>query len=257
MTRLVEGLHAVVTGTGDIGRAIVAELLAHGAAVTIWDRDQVSLDRTVALVASPGVAGDVVDVTDSTAVASAAARAIARLGHVDILVNSAGILGRLAPVATMDEADWRRVLDVNLTGVFIVCRSFLPHMSERRAGSIINIASTAGLTGEPELAHYSASKFGVIGLTQAIADEVGPLGIRANCVCPGAVASTMHSEVLHATAARSGTPSDALDAGVIARTALRSLVSPSDVARAVVFLASDLSSFITRETIAVTGGLRG
>jgi NAD(P)-dependent dehydrogenase (short-subunit alcohol dehydrogenase family) len=252
---LLDGKHAVVTGTGDIGRAIIEALRTHGAWVTVWDRDRESVARAAAS-APDTIIGDVVDITVATSVAAGAGRAIER-GAVDVLVNSAGILGRMATVVDMDEAEWRRVLDVNLTGSFLVCRAFLPHMIDRRAGSIVNIASTAGQTGEPELAAYSASKFGVIGLTQSIADEVGPLGVRANCVCPGAVASTMHAQVVETVAGRLGTSADALDEDVVSRTALRGLVSPTDVANAVLFLASDLSSFVTRETIAVSGGLRG
>lgn len=250
---LLEGRNAVVTGAGDIGRVIAGELHAHGAVVMVWDRDAAALERPAGeglerLSTRP------VDVTSWDDLRTAAEDVIGAAGTVHILVNSAAI-ATFAPVATLDVEDWRRTIDVNLTGVFLSCKALVPHMIERRGGSIVNISSIGGLRGEPEFSHYCAAKFGVIGLTQSLAREVGEHGIRVNAVCPGAVESTMNTDTMARDARRLSVPLEDIERAIVSKTALRRLTQPRDVANAVVYLASDLSSFVTGESIAVTGGL--
>ena len=240
---------AVVTGGGDIGSAVVAAMGQHGARVTLWDRDSQAIDGL-----PDSVTGRVVNVTSDDEVASAANAVVRAEGRIDVLVNTAGILTSAA-VAEMSTDMWRETIDVNLSGVFVCCRAVVGHMTDQGAGSIVNVSSTGGLRGAADLAHYCASKFGVIGLSESLAREVGQHGIRVNCICPGAVASDMNTETLAAMARRAGHSYEAIEDSIISNTALRRLVQPADVANAAVFLASDLSSCITGIALPVSGGL--
>ncbi len=246
---LLEGRRAVVTGAGDIGRVVAQRLHCHGAAVQVWDASAAALDR----VGADGIDVRRVDVTDRAAVQAAASEAAAE-GPVSVLANTAAV-ARFGSVAEGDPDDWQETLDVNLTGVYHCCRAFAGPMANGGGGSIVNISSIGGLRGEPEFAGYCASKFGVIGLTQSLAREVGPSGIRVNAVCPGAVESQMNTETMARDARRGGVALEDVEQRILARTALGRLVQPGDVADAVVFLASDLSSCITGESLAVTGGI--
>ena len=247
--RLLEGRRAVVTGAGDIGSVVAQRLHDHGASVEVWDASAASLSRI-----APGEVGvRQVDVTDRAAVETAAEDAVA-VAPVNVLANTAAV-ARFGSVAELDPDDWQETLDVNLTGVYSCCRALAGLMAARGGGSIINISSIGGLRGEPDFASYCASKFGVIGLTQSLAREVGSFGIRVNAVCPGAVESQMNTETMARDARRNGMTLEDVERQILARTALGRLVQPSDVADAVVFLASDLSSCITGESLAVTGGI--
>lgn len=247
---LLDGRAAVVTGAGDIGAAIADRLRSHGATVEVWDVS----DDALANVRSNGFAGRVVDVSQDDAVSAAAEAALTETGQISVLVNSAAI-ARFGSVVDLDVEEWRSTIDVNLTGVYLVCRAFVPHMAAAGGGSIVNISSIGGLRGEPEFASYCASKFGVIGLSQSLAREVGPLGIRVNTVCPGAVESRMNTETMERDARLTGTTVADVEQRILAKTALRRLVSPADIGDAVVFLASDLASCVTAESLAVTGGV--
>ena len=240
---------AVVTGGGDIGSAVMAAMCEHGARVTVWDRHRQALEGL-----PEGVIGRVVDVTSDSEVASAVEASVRSYGSIDILVNSAGVLTSSA-VAEMSTDMWQQTIDVNLSGVFRCCRAVVANMIENGSGSIINVSSTGGLRGAADLAHYCASKFGVIGLSESLAREVGQYGVRVNCICPGAVESEMNTATLAAMAHRAGRPYQAVQDSIIENTALRRLVQPADVANAAVFLASDLSSCITGIALPVSGGL--
>ncbi len=246
---LLEGRRAVVTGAGDIGSVVAQRLREHGAFVEVWDSSGASLSR----VEADGVRVRLVDVTDRGAVETAAQDAVAE-APVDVLANTAAV-ARFGSVAELDPGDWQETLDVNLTGVYLCCRAFTGPMAAAGGGSIINISSIGGLRGEADFAGYCASKFGVIGFTQSLAREVGSSGIRVNAVCPGAVESQMNTETMARDARRYGITIEEVEQRILARTALGRLVQPDDVADAVVFLASDLSSCITGESLAVTGGI--
>ena len=246
---LLEGRRAVVTGAGDIGRVVAQRLHAHGASVEVWDASAAALSR----VEAGGIAVRQVDVTDRGAVEAAAEEAVA-VAPVTVLANTAAV-ARFGSIAELDPDDWQETLDVNLTGVYLCCRAFAGLMAARDGGSIVNISSIGGLRGEPDFSSYCASKFGVIGLTQSLAREVGSFGIRVNAVCPGAVESQMNTDTMARDARRYGITVEDVEERIVARTALGRLVQPGDVADAVVFLASDLSSCITAESLAVTGGI--
>ena len=246
---LLEDRVVVVTGAGDIGAAVMTAMVGHGARVIVWDRHTGLLEDL-----PEGVTGNVVDVTSDEGVVRAADAAIRSEGRLDVLVNTAGVLTSGA-VSEMSTDLWQETIDINLSGVFRCCRAVAGHMTDRRSGSIVNISSTGGLRGAADLAHYCASKFGVIGLSESLAREVGQYGVRVNCVCPGAVESAMNTTTLAAMARRAGCSYEAVEDSIITNTALRRLVQPADVANAAVFLASDLSSCITGAALPVSGGL--
>ncbi len=247
---LLTGRRAVVTGAGDIGAAIARALHRNGAMVEVWDR---SLPALAALEAD-GISVREVDLADDDAISAAATAAIEFLGGVDSLVTSAAI-ARFGTVEAMPVKDWDDTMDVNLRAVYLTCRAFLTHMRESGGGSIVNISSIGGLRGEPEFTAYCASKFALIGFSQSLAREVGEHGIRVNSVCPGAVASQMNYDTMARDARRLGCTVADIEQRIVARTSLRRLVDPSDVANAVVFLHSDLASCVTAESISVTGGV--
>ena len=181
------GRVAVVTGGArGIGQAIGARLQASGAKLAVWDLAAASL---------PDAASYNVDVTDEASVAAAAEATRARFGRIDILVNNAGITGGNAKSWELAPADWRAVLEVNLTGPFLCCRAVVPAMIAAGYGRIVNIASIAGKEGNPNAAHYSASKAGVIALTKSIAKETAQSGVIVNCITPAAVKTAMFDQM--------------------------------------------------------------
>jgi 3-oxoacyl-[acyl-carrier protein] reductase len=178
---------AVVTGGArGIGRAIAERLKASGARVALWDREVASL---------AGAASFIVDVADEASVEKAVEATRRQLGKIDILVNNAGITGGNAKSWELAPADWRRVLEVNLAGPFLCCRAIVPGMIEGGYGRIVNIASIAGKEGNPNAAHYSASKAGVIALTKSIAKETAQNGVVVNCITPAAVRTEMFDQM--------------------------------------------------------------
>ena len=247
---LLSGHRVVITGVGDIGGVVATTLMRHGARIEVWDSDVEALRES-------GLPGRCVDVTDAEAV-DAAMGASLDAGPLTGLVTTAGIL-TVAPVVALDPSDWRRVIDVNLTGTFLCCRAAAARMVTEEpptvGRSIVTVSSIGGLRGEPEIAHYSASKFGVIGLTESLARELGPSGIRVNSVCPGAVESRMNTDLIATYAADGHAEPSALEDSIIGNTPLRRLATPADVAGTVTYLLSDLAGFVTGESIAVTGGL--
>ncbi|MDR0959992.1 MAG: SDR family oxidoreductase [Propionibacteriaceae bacterium] len=256
------GKVAIVTGAArGIGRTIADRLLAEGVAVEAWDarwpdaaETGPSALRTGASAASSPHARSsddggelipsVVDVTDGAAVARAVEAARERHGRVDILVNNAGITIE-APVEEMAEADWARVIDVNLTGVFTVCRAVAPLMREQAAGRIINASSFAAIIPSIGGAAYAASKAGVVSLTRVLASELGPWGVTVNAYAPGMVPS----DINHFTERPAVEQAALLDT-----LSLRRWEEADDVADLVCFLASDQAKYITGSLIDVSGG---
>ncbi|WP_274389230.1 SDR family NAD(P)-dependent oxidoreductase [Paraburkholderia tagetis] len=251
--------HAVVTGGGSgIGAATAAALLRAGARVTLMGRDAAKLDAqrdalSAALGGGAQIACVSVDVTDEDAVSAAFARAADGLGAIDILVNNAG-QATASPFAQTDLALWKRMLDVNLTGVFLCTRAVLPAMLARKSGRIVNVASTAGQVGYPYVAAYCASKHGVIGMTRALALEVATQGITVNAVCPGYT----ETELLQASLdqiTRKTSRSEAEARSILVRhNPQQRFVQPDEVANAVLWLCAPGSSSITGQSISVSGG---
>ncbi|MET8860243.1 SDR family oxidoreductase [Streptomyces sp. NPDC004579] len=240
----LEGLRALVTGgASGIGRATAGLLAARGARVAVLDLDPSSVDKPLT--------GHRADVTDDASVREAVAAAVADLGGLDILVNNAGI-GARGTVEDNDDAEWHRVLDVNLLGVVRTTRAALPHLRESAHAAVVNTCSVAATAGLPQRALYSASKGAVLALTLAMAaDHVGE-GIRVNCVNPGTVDTPWVGRLLDAA------PDPAAErAALEARQPTGRLVSAAEVAGAIAYLASPLSGSTTGTALAVDGGMQG
>lgn len=247
----LKGRNAIVTGGGDIGGAIARGLASCGAKVEVWDSSRNVRDS----FHSDGIETRDVDITSMSKVNESMNLSWESHSQIDILVNSAAV-AIFGPVATMSSDDWTRTMDVNLTGVFLTCQAFVKCcLRTGIAGNIVNISSIGGLRGEADFSNYCASKFGVIGFGQSLAREVGEFGIRVNTVCPGAVESRMNTETMARDTKRTGESIEDVEKRILAKTALRRLVKPKDVADAVIFLSSDLASCVTAETLSVTGGV--
>ncbi len=237
----LKGRVAVVTGAASgIGRATAKRLGADGAALELWDAAAEGLAETAD---STGGTATVLSVADDDAVAAAAAAAAERHGRVDILVNCAGIAGDIAPVAEADPAEWRRVIEVNLTGTFLCCRAVVPHMVRSGYGRIVNIASVAGKEGNPNAAHYSASKAGVITFTRALGKEVAGSGVLVNCITPAVIDTAILGQVTEAQVKY-----------MVERIPLGRMGRPEEVAALIAWLSSEECSFSTAAAFDLSGG---
>lgn len=247
----VAGRRAIVTGAANgIGRATAALLAAEGARVLLADVDGAAGEAAASAIRDSG--GDArfvrCDVTSEADCQAAVAEATRAFGGLDILCNNAGIIRRATVVdTTLDE--WARVLAVNLTAVFLMSRAAIPVMAGGGGGAIVNTGSGWGLRGGDRAAAYCASKGGVVNLTRAMAIDHGPQRIRVNCVCPGDTDTAMLRDEAH----QLGHAEDAF-LEVAAERPLARLGQPEDVARAVLYLVSDASSWVTGTTLVVDGG---
>jgi len=231
------GRTAVVTGgVSGIGAGIAARLKSEGAVLSLWDRDADALARSDAH-------GVVLDVTDADAVHKAAADTAAALGKIDILVASAGITGPNHPTWEYPVAEWDRVIDINLKGVFYCNRAVVPFMQRGEYGRIVNIASIAGKEGNPNASAYSASKGGVIALTKALGKELAATNIRVNCVTPAAVRTPLFSQM---TQQQIDWMLSKLPAGRFGEI--------DEIASLVLWLASEECSFSTGAVFDISGG---
>ena len=191
----LHGRHGVITGgaTG-LGFAIAQRMLASGASVTLWDRDPQALERACKSLGG-GARGVLVDVADYNQVEAALAQTLQATSQIDMLVNSAGITGPNTTLWDYPVLEWERVMQVNLNGVFHVCKAVVPVMRSQDYGRIVNIASVAGKEGNPNASAYSASKAAVIGLTKSLGKELAQTGIRVNCVTPAAVQTPIFEQM--------------------------------------------------------------
>ena len=245
----LNGRVGLITGAGGgIGTAIARRLTREGMAIAVLDRDGAAAEAIGAEIGGLGVAADV---TSEDEVGRAVEGVLARFGQIDLLVNNAGVAW-MGPALEMPLEALQAMLRVNVEGVFLVSRAVLPHMIARRSGSIINLASWAGKTGNAYFAGYSASKFAVIGLTQALARETAPHGIRVNAICPGIVVDTAMRTAIESQQRQYGLPETAEREKSIP---IGHVSVPEDVARVAAFLASDESSYMTGESINLSGGL--
>jgi NAD(P)-dependent dehydrogenase (short-subunit alcohol dehydrogenase family) len=253
MTGRLDGRTAIVTGGGTgIGRAIAETFAAAGAFVVVAGRGLAALEPVAERIGGLAVACDVTKLDQVEALFAAAAR---RTGRVDVLVNNAGQTGPVGAIADVDLDAWRDCIETNLFGAMHCLRVAARVMGAQRGGSIINMSSRMGLHGYPMRTAYCATKFALIGMTEAVAREIGPMGVRVNALCPGAVSGELMDRVIARRAAVEGRPPEAIIKEAYTDTAaLRRWLSPEEVATAALFLASDASSAITGERIKVDCG---
>ena len=238
----LEGKVALVTGgSRGIGAAISRELGSAGARVAVNYRSgKEPAEEIAAEIGGIALAANVGDPAEAKELIE---RVESELGDIDVLVNNAGIT-RDTLIARMSDQEWEEVIETNLRGTFNTCRAVARKMLKRRSGAIVNLTSVVGIHGNPGQANYAASKAGIIGLTKALARELGSRGVRANAVAPGYI-STELTDVL----------SEEIRGAILANTPMGRLGSPEDVAAAVRFLCSDEAAFITGDVLLVDGGL--
>ena len=239
---LTSRVSVVTGGAQGIGLAVARRLCVSGARVRIWDLDA-SLARNAAASLGGGADSAAVDVTDPDMVQAAARSAADELGRIDALVTSAGIAGPNAPVVDYPVADWHRIVEVNLNGVFHCCRAILPHMIKQGYGRIVNIASIAGKEGNPNAAAYSASKAGVIALTKSLGKEHAGMDIAVNCVTPAAARTRIFDQM-----------SESHIAFMLSKIPRNRFLEVDEAASMVAWLCTTENSFTTGAVFDLSGG---
>ncbi|KQT53742.1 3-ketoacyl-ACP reductase [Aureimonas sp. Leaf454] len=250
----LEGQRVVVTaGAGGIGLATARLLHAQGCRVALCDVSTEALDAVAAEL--PGVTVASADVSDETEVARFFDIALEALGGLDGLVNNAGIAGPTGGVEEISVADWRRCLDIGLTGQFLCTRLAVPHLKAAGGGAIVNMSSSAGRHGYAYRTPYAAAKFGVIGFTQSLAKELGPSNIRVNAVLPGIVAGPRMEKVIRDRAAQVGVPYEEMETRYLEKVSLRRMVTAEDVAGSIAFLLSAAGRNLSAMSFNVDGNV--
>lgn len=237
------GRHAVVTGgaTG-LGYAIAQRLIASGGSVTLWDRDEAAAGKAATALGARAWAV-AVDVAQHASVCAAVQATLQRTPRVDALVNSAGITGPNVKLWDYPVDDWRQVMEVNLNGLFMCCREWVPHLRANNYGRIVNIASVAGKEGNPNASAYSASKAAVIALTKSLGKELADTGVRVNCVTPAAVKTAIFDQM---------TPEHI--AFMLSKIPMARFGTPEEVAAMVGWLCTEECSFSTGAVFDLSGG---
>jgi NAD(P)-dependent dehydrogenase (short-subunit alcohol dehydrogenase family) len=248
---LLDGKRVIVTGGGrNIGAEYCKALAGQGASVVVADIDGESANVVAKELQETGAKATAVrvDITDDESVQSLLSQTLDEFGGVDVLVNNAAIYAGLKfdPPDSTDLAEWDRVMNVNVKGTFLVSRAVGEHMAQQGSGSIINIASTTAHMGPPFLIHYSASKGAVLTLTRSLARAYGENGVRVNCVAPGLIWDKATTDML---------PDELLGDIFVEQQVFKRRQEPGDLCGPVIFLASDLSQFVTGQTLVVDGGL--
>ncbi len=256
MTQLKDQIAIVMGGGRGLGRVIALALAREGADVVLAARAHEPLERTAAEVRALGrralpISTDVASEREVTAMVERTAR---ELGRIDVLVNNAAVTTEWKPIVETSLASWDRAIGVNLTGAMLCARECLRHMLPRRRGAIVNILGTGARNGVANMGPHSASKFGLLGLTQALALETAAHGIRVNAIAPWAIEGE-HLEKLNAIRRERGEPADGPRDRLGAASPMKRIVKPEEVADLVVFLASSRASAITGQTIDVTTGV--
>jgi len=241
-----KGKNVIITGgAGGIGSAIVKGVALGGGHAIIIDINKNAADKVIAEFGADKVSFCKVDLSKPNEIRDAYKDLIKKHGHIDSLINNAGMLSK-CKFEDLSQAEWDKVLAINLTAIFAGVQALAPHMSENGGGSIVNVASIAGKVGGGYLGTcaYASSKAAVIGITRVISKEFGPVGIRCNTVCPGYTNTTM-TDVM--------TPEQ--KEKVLSSFALHRRAEPQEVANVILFLASDLASFVTGDCVDADGGM--
>ncbi len=249
MTLDLVGKTALITGASrGIGRAIALAYAQAGADVALLARDQTRLEEVATEVSAVGRRAVVVpcDVTDEAAVQTAVASVIEDLGHLDVVMNNAGGNNFMSPFVSMRMSGFDKVLRLNLQSTAYVCQAAGPHLLERKAGSVINVASVAGVRGTPFMAHYGAAKAAVLSLTRSLAMEWAWAGVRVNALLPGWVETDLTQFARN---------EDGLEASLIGAVPMQRWATVEEIAGPAVFLASDASAFMTGQQLVIDGGL--
>ncbi len=241
----LQGRRAAVTGAAQgIGRAVAERFLASGAAVALWDSDAALVEQTREELSAQGeVQAVVMDVTDPGSVEAAVGATTTALGGVDIMVNNAGIAGANAKTWDYPVEEWQRVLDIDLTGVFLCCRAVVPGMMAQNYGRIVNTASIAGKEGNPNAVAYSAAKAGVIALTKSLGKELAEHDIAVNCVTPAAAKTRIFDQITQ----------EHIDY-MLSKIPRGRFVKVEEVAALIAWLASEDNSFTTGGVFDLSGG---
>ena len=237
------GRHAVITGgAGGLGVVFAQRLIASGGSVTLWDRDQAATQKAAAVLGAKAQ-GVAVDVTSQESVASAVKATLQMTPRVDALINSAGITGPNAKLWDYPVDEWRAVMEINLNGLFLCCREWVPHMRANNYGRIVNIASVAGKDGNPNASAYSASKAAVIALTKSLGKELADTGVRVNCVTPAAVKTAMFAQM-----------SEQHIQVMLSKIPMARFGMPEEIASMVAWLCTEECSFSTGAVFDLSGG---
>jgi len=249
---------AVITGGGrGIGRAIALAYAQEGAHLVLASRSVENLEETRELVEKYGHKVLVVptDLRKAEDVQELARKTLEYFGHVDILVNNSGIAGPTAPLWEVTPAEWEETLAINLTGVYLCCREFLPHMIERRSGNVIMIGSITGKRPLFGRTPYAVSKIGLVGLARTLAWETGPYGIRVNVISPGPVEGERIVSVVRRQAEARGISVEEATQAFTRESPLNRFIPPDDIANTAVFLASEKAHSITGQDLSVSSGI--
>ncbi|HLS67762.1 MAG TPA: SDR family oxidoreductase [Kiloniellales bacterium] len=248
----LSGLRVMITaGAAGIGRAMAEGFLANGARVELCDVDEAALEETAKALPQAGTHH--CDVADAQAVEGFFQSAVGKLGGLDVLVNNAGVAGPTKRVEEISEEEWRRTLDIDLTGQFLCARKAVPHLRQAGSGSIVNLSSAAGIFAFPLRSPYAASKWGIIGFTKTLAAELGEDRIRVNALCPGVVEGERIRAVIEAKARQRGISDAEMEAILLAETSMKCFISPYDIANMALYLCSPLGATISGQALSIDG----
>ncbi len=250
----LDGKRVLLTaGAAGIGRVTLETFVDAGAEVFVCDVDAEALDGVRRSFQNVGTIE--ADVADPDAVDRLFDAALERLGGLDILLNNAGIAGPTAPVDEVELDDWRRTMEINVTGQFLCARRAVPHIKAAGGGSIVNMSSVAGRFGFPLRSPYAASKWAVIGFTKSLAIELGPSGIRVNAICPGAVAGERINRVIAAKAEARGVSFEEMYRHYANTASMQTMIDPQDIANMMLFICSDAGHLVSGQVLGVDGGV--